>query len=204
MPRTSGHGIAAATPRSRGALTGFLLMALGAWGALIPFIGTYFHYEYTPTSHWTMTSARFFLEVAPGIVTFIGGLLLLTSGNRFTASFGGYAAVAAGAWFIVGPLLAPLFRAGYLGVPTGGKTQIAIEQIGFFYGLGGAIILLAAFALGRFSVIGVRDVAVAEKRASRTHDEEPATAGAATGRRQHRRPMPSDVPEDDAGAVRAD
>jgi hypothetical protein len=35
-------------PRSRGALSGVLLILLGAWGGLIPFIGPYFHYAYTP------------------------------------------------------------------------------------------------------------------------------------------------------------
>ncbi len=205
MPDTTRrHGLSA-IPRSRGALTGFLLLALGAWGALIPFVGTYFHYDYTPTSHWTMTSARFFLEVAPGVVTAVGGLLLLTSGNRFSASFGGYAALAAGAWFVVGPLLAPLFRTGYLGTPTGGKTQVAVEQIGFFFGLGGVIVLLAAFALGRLSVVGVRDVAVAERRARARHDEDATTDAAPPRTSRHRRPTPDGRPVDDeAGAVRAD
>ena len=34
--------------RSRGALSGLLLVLLGIWGALIPFVGPYFHYAYTP------------------------------------------------------------------------------------------------------------------------------------------------------------
>src|SRR5260370_1022494 len=34
--------------RSRGAASGVLLMLLGAWGALVPFIGPYFGYAYTP------------------------------------------------------------------------------------------------------------------------------------------------------------
>lgn len=167
------HRNRVATPRSKGAVSGFLLVALGAWGALIPFVGTYFHYDYTPTSHWTMTSARFFLEVAPGIVAIAGGLLLLVSRNRFTASAGGYAALAAGAWFIVGPILAPLFRTGYLGDPTGGKTHVALEHLGFFYGLGGMIVLLSAFALGRFSVVGVRDIAAGRARAARKIQDDP-------------------------------
>ena len=31
--------------RSRGAFSGFLLILLGLWGALIPFVGPYFHYR---------------------------------------------------------------------------------------------------------------------------------------------------------------
>jgi len=45
-------------PRSRGAMTGLLLVLLGAWGGLIAFIGPYFHYAYTPDSAWTYTSGR--------------------------------------------------------------------------------------------------------------------------------------------------
>ena len=33
---------------NRGRLTGGLLMLLGAWGALVPFVGPYFGYAYTP------------------------------------------------------------------------------------------------------------------------------------------------------------
>ena len=32
-------------PRSRGAVSGLLLLILGAWGALVPFIGPYFHFR---------------------------------------------------------------------------------------------------------------------------------------------------------------
>src|SRR5260370_1257056 len=34
-------------PRSRGAVSGVLLILLGAWGALVPFVGSYFGYAYT-------------------------------------------------------------------------------------------------------------------------------------------------------------
>jgi hypothetical protein len=176
-----------AVPRSRGAVSGFLLLALGAWGALIPFVGPYFHYAYTPDQHWDATSARLFLEVLPGAATVLGGLLLLYSRNRVAALSGGVLAAAAGAWFLVGPLLAPLFRANYLGRPVGGSTSVAVEQIGFFFGLGGAIVLLAAFALGRFSVISVRDVEVAEARA-RERDRQRAEAD-----RPSERALPADV-----------
>ena len=53
-------------PRSRGALSGVLLVLLGAWGALVPFIGPYFHFAYTPDSGWTYTQGRLWLEILPG------------------------------------------------------------------------------------------------------------------------------------------
>ena len=52
--------------RSRGALSGVLLVLLGLWGAVIPFVGPYFRYAYTPDRAWEYTSGRLWLEVLPG------------------------------------------------------------------------------------------------------------------------------------------
>jgi hypothetical protein len=52
-------------PRSRGALSGVLLVLLGAWGGLIPFVGPYFHYAYAPSSAWSYNSGRLWLEIVP-------------------------------------------------------------------------------------------------------------------------------------------
>ena len=57
-----------AIPRSRGAASGFLLVVLGAWGALAPFVGPYLNFAYTPAQAWTWTAARGWLEVLPGAV----------------------------------------------------------------------------------------------------------------------------------------
>src|SRR5690349_20759451 len=82
-------------PRSRGAASGFLLLVLGVWGALIPFIGPYFDFAFTPDQPWIMTIGRGWLEVVPVVAAALGGLLLLISRNRATAMFGGWAAVLA-------------------------------------------------------------------------------------------------------------
>jgi hypothetical protein len=168
-PRTlvDGRVSRTTTPRSRGVLTGFGLMLLGAWGAFIPFVGPYFDYAYTPNQTWTWTAARFWLQVLPGAVAFLAGLLLLFTAHRVVAWVAAWLAIAAGAWYVVGPLLAPLWRANYLGSAVGNRTDVSVEAIGMFYGLGAAIILLAAMAAGRFSVIGVRDIALASAAAER-------------------------------------
>jgi len=59
--------------RSRGAFSGFLLMLLGLWGALIPFVGPYFDYAYTPDKAWTYNTGRLWLEILPGAAVFLGG-----------------------------------------------------------------------------------------------------------------------------------
>ena len=53
-------------PRSRGGVTGVLLIILGAWGGLVPFVGPYFHYAYTPDKAWAYTSGRLYLSIVPG------------------------------------------------------------------------------------------------------------------------------------------
>jgi hypothetical protein len=170
------------TARSRGALTGFGLVLLGAWGALIAFVGPYFDYAFTPDKTWTWTAARFWLQVLPGAVTFFAGLILLMTAHRVVASAAAWLAIASGAWFVVGPLLAPLWRANYLGTPVGSRTDVSVEQIGMFYGLGAAIILLAAMAAGRFSVVGVRDLAAATTHAERVAAERDAAERVAADR----------------------
>src|SRR5256886_9212178 len=84
-------------PRSRGAVSGMLLVLLGLWGALIPLVGPYFHYAYTPDSAWTLTAGRVWLGIVPGAATFLGGALLLVSASRPLALFGAELAAAAGA-----------------------------------------------------------------------------------------------------------
>ena len=149
--------------RSRGALSGFLLMLLGLWGALIPFIGPYFHYAYTPDKAWTYNTGRLWLEVLPGAAVFLGGFLLLIARGRHIAMFGALLAAAAGAWFTLGPVLSPLWNHH---VPRGGSPASAtvymriMEQIGFFTALGVVIVFVAAAALGRVASVasGIREI----------------------------------------------
>src|SRR6266704_2215923 len=112
-------------PRSRGAGSGLLLVLLGAWGALIPFVGPYFHFAYTPDTAWTWTWGRFFLEVLPGVAAVLGGLILLASAVRPVAMFGAALATAAGAWFTVGSLLGPVWASySTLGGPGGAPAAL--------------------------------------------------------------------------------
>jgi len=148
--------------RSRGALGGVLLILLGAWGALIPFIGPYFHYAYTPDKSWTYNTGRLWLEILPGAAAVLGGLLMLATAGRHTKLFGAMLGLVAGAWFAVGNVLAPLWtNPNPAGVPASTTTLMrAMEEIGFFTGLGVAIVLVAAAAAGRLTA--VPGLAVAE------------------------------------------
>jgi hypothetical protein len=168
--------------RSRGVLSGLLLVLLGIWGAVIPFIGPYFHYAYTPDKAWTYTTGRLWLDILPGAAAFLGGLIVLTSSYRPTAHFGAWLAALSGAWFVLGGLIGPTWIGMHMtpGTPVGDTSTRALEQIGFFTGLGVAIVLLAAMAIGRFSVISVSDARRSARDAQRA---EPAATATTTTRR---------------------
>jgi hypothetical protein len=166
-------------PRSRGAVSGLLLIILGVWGALIPFVGPYFHFAYTPDQAWAWSTARAWLEVLPGVTTAVGGFLLLISGNRATAMFGGWLAVIGGAWFIVGRTLAPTLRLGDIGQPIAATdARRAVLEIAYFSGLGALIVFLGGAVLARVSVRTARDLeyALEAEEAADTSDDFAAPA----------------------------
>jgi hypothetical protein len=153
--------------RSRGAFSGFLLILLGLWGALIPFVGPYFHFAYTPDKAWTYNTGRLWLELLPGAAVFLGGVLLMAARSRHTALFGALLAVAAGAWFTLGPVLSPLWNnhVAMGGSPASSTQYMRImEQLGFFTALGVVIVFVAGAALGRIASVasGIRPVDVEE------------------------------------------
>jgi len=158
-------------PRSRGAASGFLLVLLGAWGALIPFVGPNFDWAFTPDQEWVWTTGRGWLEVLPGAVTVVGGLLLLGSRNRFTAMLGGWLTVLAGARFVTGRALAGPLGIGDAGTPVGATEakRVALD-LTYFYGLGALIIFLGAIALGRLSIRSARDIRYAQRTTVDTMD----------------------------------
>jgi hypothetical protein len=163
-------------PRTTGALSGLLVILLGIWGGLVPFFGPYFHYAFGSYQTWHYTSERLWLCIIPGAVAVIGGLLLLRSSHRSSGLFGGWLALAAGAWFAIGPTISLLWHSAGdpIGAPMGGHTRQAIEWLGYFTGLGVAIAALAAFAMGRYfsrprvveeAPIAADDAALAERDA---------------------------------------
>src|ERR1700678_3399364 len=159
--------------RSRGAFSGLLLVLLGIWGGLVPMVGPYLHYAYTPDKAWTVTSGRIWLEFLPAAAALIGGLLVMGSKFRPAALSGACLALASGAWFIIGSLLSRLWMHTPLdpGSPVGGSVARTVEQIGFFSGLGAVIICIAALALGRLSVVSARDIRLAERLAAQEQQE---------------------------------
>jgi len=139
-------------PRSTGAVSGVLLVVLGLWGALIPFVGPYFDYSFGVNSTWHYTSDRLWLDILPGALTVIGGLLLIGARTRSAGIFAGWLALIGGAWLVVGPAVSLTWESGQgpIGRPLFGSTRQMLELVGYFYGLGALIVALSAFSIGRF------------------------------------------------------
>jgi hypothetical protein len=160
-------------PRSRGGVSGVLLILLGAWGGLAPFVGPYFRFAYTPDKAWAYTSGRLWLSVVPGAAALLGGLLVAIASHRAVGCLGAFVAALGGAWFVVGIEVTRLAvpngtispgvpLAGPLG-PLDTTTRVFLEVLGFFSGTGVLILFFGTLALGRFSVVGVRDAALAQE-----------------------------------------
>lgn len=166
--------------RSRGAFSGALLVLLGVWGGLIPFVGPYLHFAYTPDKAWTWTSGRLWLDVLPAAATVAGGLAIGMSRLRPVALFGAILAAVGGAWFALGTTLAPLWMSVTQGTAVGGHITRVLEQVGFYTGLGIVIICIASVAGGRLAVVSVRDTRPARHAASTPVTPEPDAAPAAS------------------------
>ena len=86
--------------------------------------------------------------------------------SRHVALFGSLLAVASGAWFALGNVFAPLWTvAGPAGGPASSGTAMrALEQVGFFTGLGLVIVLIAAAVAGRITAVpGITATEVVER-----------------------------------------
>lgn len=127
---------------------GLLIVILGIWGGLVPFVGPYFHFAMGPTKSWTWTTDRFWLDVLPGIVAVLGGLMLLGAGPRPGGKLGALLALAAGIWFAIGPDVSLLWNAsGAQGAAHGAKFVRVLEMVTYHPLLGAVIAGLAGYAL---------------------------------------------------------
>jgi len=176
-------------PRSRGVVCGVLLILLGVWGGLAPFVGHYIHFGFTPDKAWGYTSGRLYLSVIPGAAALLGGLMVLMTRNRAFGISGGVLGALAGGWFIVGSgfVVAVLKNNSVsVGAPLQSASMTAalqdfLEKAALFSGLGGLILFVAALAIGRFSMIAAKDVEEAAEGYSYSSQPEsfPTPTGAA-------------------------
>ena len=186
-------------PRTKGALSGFLIVLLGIWAGLVPFVGPYFHFAMHSNQHWQWFADRFWLEVLPAIVAVVGGAILMVGMTRASTMFGALLALAAGLWFIVGPNVSMLWNDGnvIVGPPMGAHNITrTLEWIGFFYGVGGLITMFSSYALGFMAALPIVDERVVGRTVA-------AGTGAAAGYAAGRATAPRDRAAAPAGTAAA-
>jgi hypothetical protein len=160
-------------PRSRGGISGLLLVLLGLWGGLAPFVGPYFVFGFTPDKAWAYTSGRLYYSAVPGAAAVLGGLMVLLTRSRGVGIAGGLLAALGGAWFSLGQGFVTVVLKKTtisIGSPiTSSGTSIGLvhtrqylESVGLFGGLGVLIVFFGALAIGRFSMVAAKDVAAAD------------------------------------------
>lgn len=154
-------------PLSRGATCGLLLILLGLWGGLIPFVGPYFHFGYTPDKAWAYNSGRLYYSIIPAAAVLVGGLLALVTRNRGVGVVGGVLAVLGGVWLGLGQTFTAVVLkkssivAGNPIVPAGGASHVYryLEGLTLFSGLALLVAIIGAIAIGRFSMLAADDLA---------------------------------------------
>jgi hypothetical protein len=172
--------------RSRGAVTGAILVLLGLWGGLAPFVGHYLHFGFTPDTAWGYTTGRLYYSVLPAAAVLIGGVLVIVTRMRTVGIIGGALAALGGLWLVVGSgvLLYLAKRNVSIGVPLGSSggtytTKEYLEVLALYTALGAFAIFFGALACGRMSLISASDAEAAEEynfdNSSSTYSEPTAT-----------------------------
>jgi hypothetical protein len=146
---------------------GFLIALLGAWVIVAALIGPLFNFGFFNDETWNFSTKQWELQLIPGAVAVLGGLMLMTP-SRGGGALGALLALAAGAWLIVAPVLYPLWSSGTVET-FGSEDMTALRWVGHFYAPGALIIYCAGYAHGLFSRrTVVQDTTVGEPQTQRT------------------------------------
>jgi len=95
-----------------------MALLVGAWGAVATFIGPYFGWHPTSRNTWAWITQNWLLHLIPGAVAVAAGLMLLAMmparrmGTSRPLVLPAVLLMAAGAWFVIGPLAWPTFHSG--------------------------------------------------------------------------------------------
>jgi hypothetical protein len=140
------------------AFTGFLALVVGAWGAIAGYIGPYFDYRPVALQTWVASLPNGLLHLLPGAVAAGAGLMLIAMGPARRSVRGGafmlpaVLLLAAGAWFVIGPLAWPTFEHGDAFVTGVSATRNLLNIAGSSYAPGLALVMLGGIALKAGSV----------------------------------------------------
>jgi hypothetical protein len=132
-------------------MAGALILLVGAWGGIVPFVGPLFGFSGDGSRSWTWNLPHALLSLAPGAVAVAAGILVMLAGGRLFRpglKLGGLLAALCGAWFVVGPVAWPVLEHARVFVTASPQRELAY-WIGYSLGPGTLLAALGAFVLGR-------------------------------------------------------
>lgn len=143
------------------AFTGLAALIVGAWGALAGYIGPYFDFRPVDANVWVGSWENGVLHLLPGAVAAAAGLMLMAMGPARRSVRGGafllpaLLLLAAGAWFVIGPVAWPTFHSGAAFEPTATATRNLLNVACASYAPGLVLVMLGGMALKAGMVPGV-------------------------------------------------
>lgn len=140
-----------------GALAGIAAIIVGAWGAICGYIGPYFGFRPVTYRAWTGSLQEGLLHVAPGAAAIVAGFLLLAVGparrraSRFAFTLPAVLLLAAGAWFVIGPVAWPSIEPGVAFLPAHPLRNL-LDVACASYAPGLVLVMLGGMALKALTV----------------------------------------------------
>lgn len=142
-------------PHRRGlGLLGLLIVLIGGWGGIIPYIGPRFGYRANGPASFHWTTVHTLLYLLPGAVAVGWGLvilLILAVGGRglgFVKAIAAMGVIACGAWFVLGPEVWPIFSSAVVFAPADPLVRF-VNQVGYNFGPGLLLTILGTIVLAR-------------------------------------------------------
>lgn len=161
---TTGYGPVAYERQVGTAVAGGLAVVAGVWGGICGYIGPYFGFRPLADTTWVATLQEGLLHVAPGAAAVVAGLMLLGLGparraaSRWALMVPAVILLAAGSWFVIGPVAWPAIESGAAFLPASALRNL-LDVACASYAPGLVMVMLGGMALKAATVplVAVRD-----------------------------------------------
>lgn len=136
------------------ATSGLFAILVGAWAGIAVFVGPLFGYYVDGHGSWHWNLTRALLHFAPGVAAIVAGLILLSASPgiltaRSRVHLGGFLAIVAGAWLVIGPLAWPVLEgARHTAFSAAGPLNNLANQAGANLGPGLLLAILGCLSIG--------------------------------------------------------
>ncbi|MBO0714828.1 MAG: hypothetical protein J2O39_05355 [Acidimicrobiales bacterium] len=143
-------------PHRRGlGLLGLLIVLLGGWGGIIPYVGPRFGYRASGSASFHWTTVHTVLYLVPGAVAVAWGLVILVTlaarggrGLPIVKAIAAVGVIACGAWFVLGPEVWPIFSNAVVFAPAKPLVRF-VNEVGYNLGPGLLLTILGTVVLAR-------------------------------------------------------